>query len=35
VGAVKPGDIMTAGLTGLPQFDIEFGVTNKYPNAKL
>ncbi len=35
VGAVKPGDTITAGLTGLPQFDISFKVTQKYPNAKL
>lgn len=35
VSAVKPGDVMTAGITGLPQFDISFGVENKYPTAKL
>lgn len=35
VSAVKPGDVMTAGITGLPKYDISFGVENKYPNAKL
>ena len=35
VGPVKPGDVMTAGIKGLEKYDIEFGVTNKYPAAKL
>jgi acylpyruvate hydrolase len=34
VSAVKPGDVMTAGITGLPKYDISFGVENKY-KAKL
>lgn len=35
VSAVKPGDVMTAGIVGLEKYDISFGVENKYPQAKL
>lgn len=35
VSSVKPGDVMTAGISGLPQYDIEFGVEDRYPKSKL
>jgi acylpyruvate hydrolase len=35
VGAVKPGDTITAGIKGLAEHDISFAVEHKYPNAKL
>lgn len=33
VSSVKPGDVMTAGITGMPQYDIQVGVENR--KAKL
>jgi acylpyruvate hydrolase len=35
VGPVKAGDVITAGIKGLTQFDIKFNVANKSNNSKL